>query len=384
MSKALEGAYRSLGQRVSIPGFRRGKTPREVLERYVGKEALLNEAIERLVPQTYRQVVQEKGIKAVAPPVIQVEEREPLSFTAMVSLKPEVKLGDYRGLKIEAPLLVVTPEDVNRVLEELRYDQAPWEPVVRPVQQGDLAIIDVEGRVEGQLYVEEKGFQYQVKPAPLPFPGLAEKVEGMTAGEEREFNLPFSQGHTHQGKERHFRVRLSEVKGRQPLPLDDALAQGMNLADLAALRQEVERQLKARTEAEMRRELERRVVEAVVAQAEVEYPPVLVEREVEHQLRRQGLEANEERVRQLQPLVVQEVVHSLVLGRVAEVEEIEVSEDEIEAEVSLVVKEKGKELEKLFSAAPARQSLREALLWRKTLDHLIKLTSVEKEAKSGD
>jgi trigger factor len=389
MERALELAYRRLVKRAVVPGFRKGKVPRDMLERYLGREAFLQDALEHSVPEAYSKALEENDIQAIAPPQIEVTQSEPVMFKATVAVRPTVELGDYRQVRLDPEEVEVGEEEVQAALEQLPDLYAPWEPVERPAQRDDLVTVDVEGTLNGRSILSQKGVQIQVSPeVSFPVPGFAQKLEGMAKGEEREFTLSFPPDHPAQelrGNEFFFRVGVGEVKEKRPASLDDDFAKGLDFADLDALRAQVASDLRARAETEARKRLEAGVVEAVADISQVDFPPLLVERELESLMREQernrlsNLEKSEEELRQeLYPLAQRRVTHSLILGRVAEEEKIEVGEEEVDAEVERMVQgagERGGEMRRFLASPAARASVREFLLTRKTVDRLVSIAT---------
>ena len=410
VERSLDRAYRRLVQRTNIPGFRRGKAPRNMLERYIGKTALMEDALESLVPETYKQAIQEHQIDVIAQPDIEITQTEPVVFKATVAVRPTVELGDYRQIRLNREPVEITEEQVDAVLEQLRFQQGEWVPVERPVKLGDNVTIDVESSIDGEPFVNEEGLQYLDPSAdsPIPVPGFAEQLEGMERGVAKEFQLSFPADYAieeHAGKTYSFKVVVNEVKERVLPELDDEFAKGVGdgFESLDALRQRLSEDLKARVEEGVRRQFEDRVVEAVVGLAQVDIPDILVEREVDllideetQQFRLRGgrledylrnIKKTEAELRDgLQPLARQRVLRSLVLGKVAEEEGIEVSSEEVEAEIGKMVEASGEEadtLRRIFDSPSARQSMERALFTRKTVQRLAEIASAE-DAASED
>ncbi len=406
VEKSLDRAYRRLVQRTNIPGFRRGKAPRSMLERYVGKTALMEDALESLVPETYSKAVQEHGIDVIAQPEIEITQTDPVAFKATVAVRPTVELGDYNQIRLSREPVEVTEEQVDAVLEQLHSQQGEWVPVERPVKLGDNLTLDVESSVDGEPLVNEKGLQY-LDPAadsPIPVPGFAEQLEGMEKGVAKEFQLSFPADYAieeHAGKTYDFRVVVEEVKERVLPELDDEFAKGVGdgFESLDALRKRVSEDLRARIEEAAQRQFEDRVVEAVVGLAQVDIPDVLVEREVDllideetqpFRLRGGRLEdylrnikKTEEELRvELHPLAGQRVLRSLVVARVAEEEAIEVTSDEVGAEIERMVEvagERAEDLRRIFDVPSNRQSVERGLLVRRTVQRLADIASSEEE-----
>lgn len=392
MEKARDMAYRRLVSRASIPGFRPGKAPRQVLERHMGKAALEREAINQYLPVAYQQALKEAELEAVAEPDIEVTQADPLIFKAVVPLRPSVQLGDYAGVRVEIETVPVEEEDVAQALERVRQEQAIWEPVERPVARGDLVTLNVQGKVEAEAFLNQKGLQYEVKDdISYPHPGFADQLQGMAKNEAKSFQLPFAPDYPNQemrGKVAHFQVETLEIKEKKLAPLDDEFARTVNFPNLEALRERVVTNLKAKAEVEARRKLEEAALNAVVDISHLEFPLVLVEREIDNMLREMGgnpqaIPADAEVREQLRPKATERARQSLVLEKLAEAEKIEVSPQDIDSEVErLAAGAQGKaaEVKKFFAAPGARQALRNSLLSRKTLERLVAIATDKVEA----
>jgi len=399
VEKSLEESYHRLVKKTSIPGFRKGKAPRPVLERYIGKESLFEDALNSLLPEAYEKAVKEQEIEAYAQPHIEVSQTDPLIFKVTVPLMPVVKLGDYGRIRIKPEPVELTEDDINVAIEQLRHQQAAWEPVERPVDLNDLLILDVESHIEDKPFVNQKGVQYQAVPNSLfPAPGFAEQLAGMKKDEEREFKLKFPPDYPRgelAGKESSFKVKVTEIKQEILPELNDELAREINpkFKTLDSLREQVSADLRLGVERKARVDFEDRVIEAVVDTAQVEFPPILVETEIDWlinqqlqrwQLGREGLEeylrrakkTEEELREELQPIATKRVTSSLVLGKIAEEEKIKVSDSEIDAEIKRLTKsdtEKDDELRRYLSTSQSRESIRQMLITRKILERLVEI-----------
>jgi trigger factor len=402
VEEGLEKSYHQLVQRAKVPGFRKGKAPRAIFERYFGRESLLEEAIKTLVPEACEKAIKEQAIEPIARPQIEVTQTEPLVFKAIVPLKPKVKLGDYHSIRLTPESVSVSDDDVNSVIEGLRHRHATWEPVERSVQLGDSVVMDIWSNIDGQPFINQKGLQYQVI-KDVPFPGFGNQVVGMKKDEEKEFKLQLPADYHRSdlaGKEPQFKVRVNEIKQEILPELNDDLAKQVNpeVKDLAELREKILADLKARAEERARIEFEDKVIDAVTAQAQVEFPPVLAEAELHRLIDQrfrgeQELEAylksinqtEEQLHNELQPIATQRVTRSLVLGQVVEDEKIEVSEAEIDAEAKRLVDgttENNKDkMEKLLATPEARESIKQSLLSRKTVARLVDIARGSGETK---
>jgi len=405
VDKALEQAYRRLVKKANIPGFRQGKAPREVLERYVGKEGLLEDAIDNLLPEVYEQALKEEKIEAIANPQIEVVEREPVVFTAVVPLEPTVELGDYKSIKLKPEKAEVTQEELDAVIEQIRRQNGTWEPVERPLAFEDLVVMDVEARVEDKPFINQQGAQYQVMPnQPLPTPDFADQLIGMKIGEEKEFKLTLPQDYSQPelaGKEASFKVNINEVKQQQLPKLDKEFAKlvSPDLKTMAALKKRLVSNLTIQAEQKAREAFEEKVIDAVVDLSKVEFPPVLADSELERLIEQQArwmqesglaleeylsrIKKTEEELREeMRPVAAKRVTRSLVLGKVAEAEKIKVTDEEITAELEKLVKgsENKAEMEERMSLPQVRGSMEQMLATQKTVQRLMEIAKGSKNA----
>ncbi len=400
VEKSLEESYHRLVKKTRIPGFRKGKAPRLVLESYIGKESLLEDALNNLLPDTYAKAVKEQEIKAFAQPHIEITQTDPLIFKVTVPLTPEIKLGDYHSIQVTPKEVAeVTDNEVNATLEQIRHQHATWEPVERQVNLADLVILDIESHIEDKPFINQKGAQYQVLPdSSYPVPGFAEQLVGMKKEEEKEFKLQFPADYPKDelaGKEPLFKVRLAEIKQEILPELNDELVRGIDpdLKTLDSLREQVATVLRLEAERKARVDFEERVIDAVVDITQVDFPPILVEMEIDRlinqrlqrwQMSREGLDeylgrinkTEKELREELHPLAVKRATQSLVLGRVAEEERIEVSDSEIDTEIENMTKGKAEnrdELQKYLNTPQSRESIKLFLITRKTIQQLAEI-----------
>ena len=404
LEESLESAYRRLVQKAKIPGFRKGKAPRIILERYLGKDSLLEEALNTLVPQAYNKAIEEQEIEAIAQPNIEITQSDPLVFTAIVPLKPEVKLGDYHSVRMKPETVKVTESDVNELIEQLRHQRAIWEPVERPVDFGDLVVLDIESSVEDKPLINQKGAQYQViRDLPLPAPGFAEQIVGMKRDDEKEFNIQLNSDYPQAelaGKEAIFKVKITEIKQEILPELNDEFAREINpdFQTLDSLREQASSDLRQRAKEKARLDFEEKVIDAVVDTAEVEFPPILVESEINRILSQRfqrgsrELEeylssinkTSEELHEELHPVATKRVTRSLVLGKIVEDEKIEVSDSEIDAEIANYTKtatDNRDKLEQSLNTPQARQSIEQTLISRKAIERLVAIARQSKRTK---
>ena len=408
VEKSLEKSYHRLVNKTDIPGFRKGKATRAILERHIGKASLLEDALNDLVPQAYEKAIEEQKIEAFAQPRIEIAQTDPVVFKATVPLPPTIKLEDYHHIQVTPEPVEVTGDDISAAMEQLRHQHATWEPVERPVDFNDLVTLDIDSNIEDKPFINQEGAQYRVlREQPFPAPGFAEQLSEMKKGEEKEFKLQLPSdypGGELAGKEASFKVRLVEIKEEKLPELNDDFAIGVDseFKTLDSLRERVSTNLKLGAEEKARIDFEERIIETVIALAQVEYPPILVEMEIDRLISQQlqrwqatgkGLEeylsninkTEEELREELRPLATKRVTRSLVLDKIAEEEKIEVTDSEIDTEIKNMAKSetgnKG-ELQKLLDTPQARESIKQTLITRKTIQCLVEIAkSLGKEIK---
>jgi trigger factor len=404
LEKSLEGAYRHLVGKVSIPGFRKGKTPRAILEQHLGKSALLEEALEHLIPQLYKQAIESEKIEPIAQPQIEINQTEPLVFKAIVPVKPTVKLGDYHSIKLKPEPVEIGAGEIGVAIEQLRQQQAVLIPVDRPVQLGDFVTLNIEATIDGKPFLNHKDVVYQVDSnSTFPLPDFAPELAGARKNEERIFSLKVPADYSIKefcGQECLFKTTVSEIKEKQLPQLDDEFAQGCNYANLTQLREGVAADLRAKAEQGSRRELRRKAIAAVVKVSEVDYPPILEDREIDSLLSDEArylgyrevedylkrVNTTEEKLRkELRPVAKERVINTLVLDKVAEEEKIEITPLEVDNRVAEILGDvKDKEKMRRFLALPqVRESIGESLRSQKTMDWLVQVVSGDQEKTEG-
>ncbi len=406
MQTELDLAYHRLAQRTEIPGFRKGKAPREVLERYIGKDRLLEDALSQLLPQAYEKALKEQELEPIANPDIEITQSDPVIFKAKVSLKPVVELGDYKSIKLkpEPPDDII--DELTTTLEQLRRQHGSWEPAERPAAFDDLVTMDVDSQVEGKPFIKQEGVQYQLlKNQSAPAPGFAEKLVGMKGGEEKEFRLQLPADYAQKelaGKEASFKIKMNEVKQLKLPELNDEFAAAVNpeFKTFDGLKERISSNLKIMAEDRAKMEFEEKVVDAAVDLSQVDFPPVLVEMEIDRTLEQQArqLQANnmpmeeylsrigkkEEELREeLRPAATKRVIRSLVLGQINEAEKIEINKSDIDTELDRMIEgagEKKDEAKKQLDTPQVRNSLEQILATRKTVQRLVEIAEKPKRA----
>lgn len=405
VEEALDRSYRRLVHKAKIPGFRKGKAPRDILERHIGRDGLLDDALNIMVPEAYNKAVAEQKLEPFAQPNIEVTQNDPLIFKATVPLPPIVKIGDYNKIRITQKHITLNERDVDATLEQLQHQNAVWKPVERSVEYNDLLVLDIDGTIEDISFISRKGSSYQViSDSSFPAPGFAEQLIGMRRDEVKEFKLQLPVDYSKSelaGKESIFKVVVTEIKQEELPELNDEFAKGVNpdFTTIKALREQIKNNIKLRMEEKARADFEEQLVDAVINIAEIEFPPVLVEIEINHlidqQLQRwkmagKGLEdylrsikKNEEELRsELRPIANKRVSWSLVLDEIAEKEKIEVNDSEVDTEIENIIQNAGENkerLQKVFAISESCESIKRSLITRKTIQRLNEIASSSHE-----
>lgn len=399
-SSAVEQAYKKLVKKVNIPGFRKGKAPRPIVERYIGKEALYEEAVEIVLPNAYMQAVTETGIEPVTQPeveLVQLEEGMPVVFKATVVVKPEVKLGQYVGLELEAPSTEVSEADIDGDLEKLRNRHAKLVTLEEgTVVKGDLVNIDFEGKIDGIPFEGGKAENYSLEIGSASFiPGFEEQIEGMALESTGDINVKFPDDYGKEelaGKDAVFTVTVKLIKRKELAPLDDEFAKDVSEFDtLEELRADLANKLKEAAEANKIASLRNQVVTKSVANAEMEVPAEMVDSRVdemvkgmERRMMSQGLDletylkytnSNVDEMRErLKPDAETGLKQTLVLDAVAVAEKMAVEDQDIEAEILRMSKEMNQEAEmirKIMEGQDQLASLKESLLREKAIAFML-------------
>jgi len=309
VSEAVARALRRVGARVSIPGFRRGRAPRALLERFVSREAIYDEAIQDFAPEAYEAALSETGLRPVDEPEFDglsdadLETGDPLVFKVKFTASPEVKLGDYTAIKLDREQREVTDLDVDRTIQNLREQRAEYVPTERAtVETDDLVTADIDGYVDGELADSFSAHDVEVVVGSGQLiPGLDEKIVGMNVGQPQEFvvSLPeTSEEGQKVDRDVTFKVSVRDIKAKQLPDLDDDFAKDMGGADtLAGLRDKIMHSLRHRALDEAVMDLSRRALSSLVTTSEVEIPRLMIDREADEELDRlqrrlaeQGLE----------------------------------------------------------------------------------------------
>ncbi|EEG78175.1 trigger factor [Dethiobacter alkaliphilus] len=407
---ALNQAYKKVVKQVSLPGFRKGKVPRPILESRFGPEVLYEEALEIMVPDAYDNAVEEAGIEPIDRPeidLVQMEKGKPFIFKATVEVKPEVELGEYRGVEVTRELKEITEDDVEKKLDAMRHEHVKMHVVDGAVEQGDLAVIDFTGYKDGEPFEGGSAEGHSLEVGSGSFiPGFEEQVVGMKAGEEKDIDVTFPEDYHSEdlaGKPVTFKVKVQEVKRKEyPELNDDFAAEVSEFGTLAELKEDVLNKLKEEEENRAKTVVEEKVVQAVAANSEAPVPDPMVEREIDRMtgemeqfLRMQGLtlekftsltgKTMEDLREEKREEAGQRVKANLVLDAIIEKEGIEATDEEVEERIEKFAESYGQPVETIkeyFEAQGQSNVLRQEIKFRKAVDFLMEEAKITDVAAS--
>ena len=359
LEKAIEKAYQKQKKQISIPGFRKGKVPRQMVEKMYGKEVFYEDAANELIPDAYDKALEECEEDIVSSPkieVTQIEAGKPFVFTATVALKPEVKLGKYKGVKIGKIDSEVTEEEIDAEIEREREKNARNISVEdRPVKDGDMTALDFEGFVDGEAFEGGKGENYPLTIGSGAFiPGFEEQLVGAEIGKEVEVKVTFPedyQAENLKGKEAVFKCTIKEIKEKELPELDDEFAGEVSEFDtMAEYREDVKKNLAEKKEKDAKNAREEAAVKAAVEVSEMEIPDAMLETqqrqmvdEFAQRITMQGLSMEQyfqftgtnyqKMVEQVKPQAEERIRARLVLEAIVKAEKIEATEEDYEKEL---------------------------------------------------
>ena len=393
-----ERAYGRVQKQARLPGFRRGHVPRALVKVHFADD-VRREVAEHLIPDIYRRALSEARLEPVDEPDLQevkLEEGAPLSFVAVVEVKPAIALGEYKGVVVEHRPKPVTAEDVDAALEQMREQQAQFRAVDRAAAPRDLLVVDYALALEGEEPSSQSGYEFVVGGGTV-LPEIDQAVVGMRAGEERRVPFRFADDHRREalrGKGGSATVKVTEVKEKILPALDDDFAKSLGEFDsLATLRAEVLKQLEARRAHDETRELQDKVVNAVLAAHAFTVPDALVMRQVAHQieharegLRRQGIDPDRvpwdygKMLAELKPAAETSVRRTLLLEAIAEREGIAPGDAEVDAEVEKIAQASQRPvpaIRRMMEKSGDLEALKRGLRDRRTLELLVNQAKIQ-------
>lgn len=403
-SQEYNKACRKLSERVSIPGFRKGKAPKHVIERTIGTEQIQREAIDRLLTGALADVITENDYDLISEPVIEsykFQQGEPLVVNIKLELRPEVKLGDYKNVALEVPQYKMEDEAVDAELKSLAERFTSLEPVVRPSEEKDIVVIDFTGTVEGNEIKGGSAKNYSLDIANSNFiPGFADQLVGKSTGEEFTITVTFPEDYHDKdlaGKPAEFAIKINEVKEKIVPEIDDALAQKVGKFDtIEDLKADIKGFLSKTAESENKVRAEKSIVEKVVENANVEIPDSMINKEakvlleeMQYRVKSQGInwetfvdsQGHENLWSSTRDEAAKRVKTSLVLSEIAKTEDLKLTDEDFQKKVKELAETYNtdeKNVYKQFSQNPSlAQSFSQQIMGQKIIDFLLENNEVK-------
>lgn len=394
---AIKTVYNKNAKYFNIPGFRKGKAPMNIVEKYYGKEIFYEDAFNEVVPEIFDKEVKENNLEVVSKPqidIVQMEKGKDLIFTAVVQTKPEVKLGKYKGIEVEKVEYNVSDADIEHELGHMAEKNARLITIDdRAVESGDITVIDFEGFVDGVAFDGGKAEGHELTIGSNTFiPGFEDQIIGMKIDEEKDVNVKFPEKYFSEelaGKDATFKVKLHEIKKKELPPIDDELAKDISEFDtLAELKASIKEKLEKENETRAKYENEDAVIKAVAENTEVDIPSGMIETEIENNLKDvenrlsyQGATLDqylammgktmEELKNEYKPQAEVTVKQRLVLDAVGIAENIEVSENDVDEKIKEMAEKYGKKEEELKDNEQLRDYIKQNSKIDKTIAFLV-------------
>lgn len=394
----MKKSYQKNVKYINVPGFRKGKAPRKMIEKMYGPAVFYEDAVNFIIPDAYDEAVKEADIHPVSQPEIDIvtigEADKPFVFTAEVFTKPEVKLGTYKGVEIEKVENKVTDADVDAEVASMREKNSRMVTVEdRAAENGDITTIDFEGFCDGVAFEGGNGTDYELTLGSGTFiPGFEEQIVGKKIGEEFDVNVKFPEEYHSEelkGKDAVFKVTLKGIKVKELPTLDDEFAKDVSEFDtLDALKEDIKAKLTKEAENKTKAEIENRALEAAVEGAEIDLPECMVDNQVEkmledyaYRLKSQGIDmkmylqytqmTEDQLKEQMKPSAKQQVLGSLVLEKIAELEKLEATDEDIEKEFDKIAETYKMEKDKIRELMGANiDAMKQDIVTNKALDVL--------------
>ena len=408
LEKAIDAAYKKQKNQISIPGFRKGKVPRAMVEKMYGVEVFYEDAANTLMQQNYPSAVEESGVDIVSRPsidVVQIEKGKPFIYTAEVAVRPEVTLGKYMGVTVTKIDTSVSDDEVAEALEQQRNNNARTISVTdRPVAVGDTAVIDFEGVVDGVAFEGGKGENHPLEIGSHTFiDNFEDQLVGKNAGDEVEVNVTFPEQYQAAdlaGKPATFKVKINEIKAKELPELDDEFAQDVSEFDtLAEYKESLKKNLEEKKENEAKRTKEDEAVQKIIDKSKMDIPEAMIDTQCEtmieefaQRIAQSGLSMDQYLQfsgltvdglkEQVRPEALSRIQASLVLEQIAKDENIEVSDDDVNAEIEKMAASYGMEADKLkeYMGDAEKESMKKDLAINKAVE--LVMSNVKERAKA--
>lgn len=406
----LDIGYQKVKPHISFPGFRKGRVPRHIVLQFVGREALLNEVLDTMLPEVTGRAIDEQELEPGGMPDMEVLDLDPVTFKATVPLRPQVELGDYRDIRVEVEQSEIGEEDVQERLERLRNSMASWEPVERPVQMDDMVTMTATGAVEDNTILDETDTVYLlVEDADRPFPGFPEALVGAELDTPKEFELTVADDFPvdeYAGKSVQVTVTVSDVKERILPELDEEFVQGIGEGydSMEALREQIEEELKTESENAAEQEVRESAINSLLEGASAVIAPVIIDNEVNYMLNEQAqtlarmnirfddylrsVGSSEDELReQLREEAITRIKRAVALEKLGEAEGIDVSDDDVEERIESLMEQNREQ----YPDAPdtpeitddMRSSIRRMMHSERVMERLVEIAKGEAPDVAG-
>ncbi|MBO4940666.1 MAG: trigger factor [Clostridia bacterium] len=399
---AIEKAYKKNVGKINIQGFRRGKAPRQIIERYYGSEVFFEDAVNIVLPDAYDKAIDEQNIEAVAQPEIDVKEisrENGVVFTAKVAVKPEFELGQYKGVEVSKVTHRTTEKEINGEIEKIRERNARLVTVEdRSAELGDTTNIDFEGFADGVAFEGGKGENFDLKLGSGQFiPGFEEQLVGKNTGDEVDVKVTFPKEYHAEnlkGKDAFFKVKINSIKTQELPELDDEFAKDVSEFDtFEEFKADMTKKLKEKNKAKSKQELENKIVETICNNTEIDIPEAMFETAVNNQIRELAMQLQYQGMNieqyaqytgitldamkaQIRPDAEKRVKTSLVLEKIAKAENIEVSDKEIEKELEKMAEQSKMSVEDIKKYVNV-DDIKDSKIVEKTIDFVVKNATVK-------
>ena len=394
----INRAYQRVVQKANIPGFRKGKAPRSVIEQFYGKDYLLNEIIETMLPEMTFQAIQEQELDAVGLPSIDLQEINPIKFNATIPLRPEIELNAYKDIRIEKQEIEITEESINERLEQLRLSIATWEPFESEIEEGNMITAQIKCSISEEIIIEETDAVYLVnEEIGRPFPGFSTKLIGLKVDSQNSFELEIAEDFSDTklaGQTINCEVLIKDIKHRVLPELNDDFAKGIGegYETLDELKEEIQKVIQTESEQQSNFDFRESIIESVIKEANISVPPLLIQNEAENIIQQhtqmvtqanmaiqdylQSIGKTEEELHnEAQEEAEGRIKRSFLISKIAEQENIEISDDEIEMKIQEIFSNSEGEIPNSTQNEEMRNYLFRTLLTDKTIERLEEIAS---------
>ena len=393
---AIKKVYFKNAKYFNIPGFRKGKAPQAIVEKYYGKEIFYEDAFNEIASEEYEKSVEESKLEVVGRPqvdIVTMEKGQDLVFTAVVAVKPEVELGKYKGIEIEKIEYNVKESDIENNLKQMQEKNSRVISVETPVENGNIAVIDFEGFVDGKAFEGGKAENYSLEIGSGSFiPGFEDQVIGMKIDEEKDINVKFPDEYFSKdlaGKDATFKVKVHEIKKKELPELDDEFAKDVSEFDtLKELKDSIKERLEKENEQKTKYEKEDAVIKAITENMKVDIPTGMIEVEVdnmvkdmEQRMSYQGLKleqylkmlnkTEEEFRKEYEPQAIEAIKSRLALEAIVKAEKIEATDSDVKEKLEEMAKNYGKTAEELEKNDSIKEYLKQGIENEKAINFLV-------------